>query len=126
MPNFLIALFLVAHGIVHPILAYHPSRDAAQVVGGLWKKSWLLGEGFFAKRVQWLLAFATLLLFVLAALSLLGWLVPQDWWRALWIAAASSSLLTLALFWFTEFFFGVLIDAALLALVLLANWTPLG
>jgi hypothetical protein len=124
MVTILIALFLLAHGIVHPILAYVPSRDAAQVVGGLWTKSWLLGNTPTTKQLIWIGSIVTSVLFALAALSLLGWIIPQDWWRALTIAAAASSLLVLVVFWFTEFFIGVIIDVALLALVLVANWNP--
>jgi hypothetical protein len=124
MLNLLIALFLIAHGIVHPILAYHPSRDEAAIVGGLWKNSWLLGAGPTTKSLIWAGSVVASVLFVCAGLSLMGWIFPQDWWRTLLVAAAVTSLLVLVVFWFAEFFFGIVIDAALLGLVLLANWNP--
>jgi hypothetical protein len=125
MPNFLIALFFVAHGVVHPILAYIPARDNEANIGGLWTKSWLLGDGRTSKQLIWLGSALTAILFALAGLSLLGWILPQDWWRTLTIAAAAASLLVLVIFWFTEFFIGVIIDVVLLALILLVNWNPL-
>lgn len=125
MPNILIALFVAAHGFVHPILAYHESRDEQKIVGGLWTHSWLLGDGPFAKRILSIGCFVTFALTVLAGLSLMGWIVPQDWWHTLMIAAAGASLLVLIVFWFSEFFIGVIIDLGLLALVLLANWNPI-
>jgi hypothetical protein len=126
MPTLLLALFLVAHGAGHPLLAALPSRDAAQLPGAFWTRSWLLGSGPTAKRGIWLGSILTAVLFVLAALSLLGWLVPQEWARTLLVASASASLLVLLVFWFREFVLGILIDAALLALVVIANWNPAG
>jgi hypothetical protein len=110
--------------MVHPILAYHPSRDPAAIVGGLWTRSWLLGSGPLPKRLIWIGSAATGVLFAAAALSLMGWLIPQAWWQTLTLLAAGVSLLVLVVFWFTEFFIGVVIDVVLLALILLLNWNP--
>ena len=124
MLTLLLALFLVAHGAVHPLLAALPSRDAAAVPGAFWTKSWLLGSGPAAKRGIWLGSIITAALFVLAALSMLDWLFPSEWARTLLVASASVSLLVLLVFWFREFILGILIDLAVLALVLVANWNP--
>ena len=124
MPLLLIALFFVAHGIVHPLLAFVPSRDKAETVGGLWTSSWLLGRGPIVKRLIWIGSGVTFVLFACAALSTMGWIIPQDWWRPLTILAAGSSLLVLVVFWFRDFFIGVVIDVALLIVVLVAYWNP--
>lgn len=124
MPLILIALFFVAHGIVHPILAFVPSRDEARTAGGLWRTSWQLGRGPIVKRLIWIGSAVTSILFVFAALSTMGWVIPQDWWPPLTVMAAGSSLLVLVVFWFSEFFIGVLIDAALLIAVLVSSWNP--
>jgi hypothetical protein len=124
MPLLLIALFFVAHGIVHPILAVVPSRDESETVGGLWTSSWLLGRGPIVKQLIWIGSVVTFVLFASAALSTMGWILPQGWWRPLTILAAGSSLLVLVVFWFRDFFIGVVIDVALLIVVLVANWSP--
>lgn len=126
MPTLLLALFLVAHGAVHPLLAALPSRDAAQVPGAFWTKSWLLGGGSTAKLGIWIGSTVTAVLFALAALSLLGWLFPQEWARTLLVLSASLSLLVLLIFWLKDFIVGILIDVAMLALILFANWNPIG
>jgi hypothetical protein len=126
MPTFLIALFFVAHGLVHPLLAYVPARDDESNIGGLWTRSWLLGEGPAVKRVQWIAAFIVAGLFIIAALSLMGWILPQAWWATLLLIAVATSMLVLIVFWFAEFWPGVLINVALLVLLLVLNWNPVG
>lgn len=124
MPTFVIALFIIAHGAVHPILCLVPSRDEAETPGGLWTRSWLLGDGPQVKRLIWIGSWITAGLSILAALSLMGWIIPQDWWQGMVLLAAGASLVVLGVFWFTEFIFGVLIDVALIALVLFSTWSP--
>lgn len=120
MAHFLIAFFFVAHGAVHPLLSYHPTRDQDEIVGGLWRHSWLFGDGQISKRIQWIGSFLTLALFAIAGLSVMGWIIPQDWWQILTILAAGMSLLLLVVYWFTEFFIGVGIDLILLGAVMFA------
>lgn len=126
MPNSIIALFLIAHGIVHPILAVVPGPDSETAqMGTLWNQSWLLGDGSATKTLIYIGAAASCLLLVLSGLSLMDWLVPQDWWRTLTLAGAALSLLVLVVFWNNYFPVGVIIDLALLALLLFANWDPI-
>ncbi len=125
MTLFLLALFLLAHGLVHPLLAWLPSRNEAAIVGGAWTQSWLFGSGPTTKRLIWAACILTAGLYGLTALSTLGLIFPQAWWATLILLATGASLLTLLVFWFSEFFPGILIDLALLALVLVVHWSPL-
>jgi hypothetical protein len=64
------------------------------------------------------------LVFLLAGLSFLGIIVPQAWWRTLWLAGAAFSLALLIVFWHKEFWYGIAINAALLVLPFVVNLSP--
>ena len=63
-----------------------------------------------------------------AALALLGWLVPNDWWRALAIVSAIISLVAIALYWnafiylFPHKVGAIGVNVAILVCLLLADW----
>jgi hypothetical protein len=93
--------------------------------------SWLLTPiiGGTASRILSAILFvAALAGFVLAALALMGWLVPHDWWRTLAVVSAVISIVTIVLFWnaFVAFFpnkVGALgVDIAVLVCLLVLNW----
>lgn len=93
------AVFFV-HGIGH-FMGVMPALRIVDVKG--WNShSWLLTPmiGETASRVLSAILFlAALAGFILAALSLLGWLLPHDWWRTLAVASSALSLVTIVLFW---------------------------
>jgi hypothetical protein len=125
----IIALVLFAHGIGHamgliPILGLGGTET--------WNaKSWLLtgllGDRF--SRVIGFILFAVPLVgFIGAALGLMDWLVPHDWWRTLAIVSAAISLVAVALFWnafvmlFPNKIGAIAVDVAVLIGLLIANW----
>jgi hypothetical protein len=129
--DWLIAAFLVAHALIHmSYLAPAPPRTAG---GPEWPfeltRSWTVSalglEAGVARSVGAALVATTVVLFVLAALATVGWLVPASWWAPLVVAGAGSSLLTLALFFHPWLVLGIAIDAGLLWLVLVAGWVPI-
>ncbi len=125
MPNILIALFIIAHGLVHPILALVPAPDSdPAVVGGFWAKSRLLGDGPTVKMLIYAGSVLACILLVFAGLSLMGWIIPQSWFHTLGVMSAAVSLLVLVVFWHGWFIVGIAIDVALLILLLAANWNP--
>ena len=125
MSNALIGLFIIAHGLVHPILAFSPTPDSdPPEVGGYWAKSWLLGDGSSTKTMIYIGSTIACVLLVLAGLSLMDWIIPQAWWNTLCIMGAALSLLVLVVFWHNWLVVGVVIDIALLILLLFANWNP--
>lgn len=102
----LLALLLIAHGLVHASLNAVPYAPSASFWPSLWRPeaghSWLLqglGLGAEANRVLGgaLLLGATAG-FVLAGFALAGWLVPHAWWPALGLGSAAASLLLFLLF----------------------------
>lgn len=124
-----IALVLFIHGIGHamgliPILGIAGTET--------WHaQSWLLTDliGDTASRVVGFVLFAAGLLgFVGAALGLVGWLVPHDWWRTLATVSAVISLIAIFLFWnafvmlFPNKIGAIAVNVAVLAGLLMTSW----
>ena len=125
-----LALFLVAHGLIH---ASFLSPAAPRTAGGPeWPfeltRSWLVTglqlDAAIARGTGIGLAVASAGLLLLAGLATIGWGVPSSWWTGLTVAGAVSSLVTLLLFFHPWLVLGVAIDVVLLWVVLAAGWTP--
>ncbi|MGB5844295.1 MAG: hypothetical protein WBG94_07620 [Anaerolineales bacterium] len=126
----IIALFLIAHGLVHAGLAAAPNPNAPDAKAGAFftspERSWLLPKlGLDASAVQWLgiilVALATLG-FVLAGLGVFGVPGLTEIWRTVAVISAALSLLLLVLFWHPWLIVGVLIDIGVLVSLLWINW----
>ena len=127
-----IALFLIAHGLVHAGLAAAPDpNDPDKKAGAFFtsaKRSWLLPKlGLSATTIQWigigLVSLATLG-FVLAGLGIFGVPGLDTIWHVIAIISAAISLLLLILFWHRWLVVGVLIDLVILAELLWIKWLP--
>ena len=126
----LIALFLIAHGLVHAGLAAAPIPNDPNAKPGAFftatARSWLLPRlGLNPPAVQWigiiLVALATLG-FVLAGLGVFGVSGLTTVWRTVAIISACVSLLLLVPFWHPWLIMGVLIDIGILITLLWAKW----
>jgi hypothetical protein len=127
--KFLLAAFLAAHAAIHAsYLTPAPPRTAG---GPEWPfelgRSWLIGglrlDPALVRPLGIVLAGATVVLLFAAALATVGWL-PEAWWSGLVVAGATTSLVTLALFFHPWLVLGVAIDAVLLWAVLVTSWAP--
>jgi hypothetical protein len=100
---------------------------------GAWAQNWsshswlLMGDAI--SRILAIILFAVPLIgFLGAALGLMGWLVPHEWWRSLAIVSAVVSLVALALFWnafiylFPHKVGAIAVNVAVLVGLLWANW----
>ena len=126
----LFGVFLIAHALIHvSYLTPPPPRTAG---GPEWPfeltRSWLV-TGFavdpgVARSAGAMLVIVTAILLVAAGLSTLGIGIPVSWWPNLVVAGAVASALTLALYFHPWLALGLVIDAALLYAVLVAQWTP--
>jgi len=126
----LIAIFLIAHGLVHAGLAAAPNPNEPDTKPGAFftsiNRSWLPPKlEIDAVIVQWigiiLVAFATLG-FVLAGLGIFGVTGLNEIWRTVAVVSAGVSLLLLVLFWHPWLIVGVLIDISILIALLWAKW----
>ena len=126
----IIALFLIAHGLVHAGLAAAPDPDDPESKPGAFftspERSWLLPKvGLSTVVVQWigivLVAVATLG-FVLAGLGVFGVPGLSEIWRTLSLISAGVSLLLLVLFWHLWLIVGLLLDIGILVALLWVDW----
>ena len=125
----LIALFLIAHGLVHAGLAAAPDPNAAEEKPGAFftspERSWLFSNLGLSPAVQWIgiaLVAAATLGFVFSGLGVFGVPGLSEIWRTLAVASAVVSLLLLILFWHLWLIVGVLIDIGILVALLWADW----
>jgi hypothetical protein len=99
---FAVLLVLQAHFAASYLVPL--DREAQGEFGGLlrWAWPWSIGDGGLLGRVTAsgdypitgvFLAGGAALLFVLAALAVMGWWVPFGWWRVLAVGGAIHSLL---------------------------------
>jgi hypothetical protein len=90
-------------------------------MGEFWTQSLLFGDGPVVKTLIYVFSIAAAAVLVVAGVSFMA---KADWWRVAWIAGAGFGLLTLVLFWQKDWWIGVLINLALLAVVLFTRFSP--
>ena len=118
----IVGIFLILHGLVYPLLAVIPNpRDDSTKMGEFWTQSLLFGSG---PRVKTLIYGFSIVAAVILIVSGVSFMAKADWWRAAWIAGAGFGLLTLIVFWQKDWWIGVLINLALLAVVLFTRFGP--
>ncbi len=125
-----LAIFIIAHGLVHAILAIAPNpADPSAKPGAFFttaERSWLLPQfGLNASTIQWIgviLVGLSTLGFILAGLGIFGITGLSTIWRTVAIFSAILSLLLLITFWHPWLTVGVLIDIVTLVALLVVNW----
>ena len=126
-----LALFIIAHGLVHAGLAAAPNPADPDAKAGAFftaaERSWLLPKlGFKDSAILWigivLVALSTLG-FVLTGLGIFGVAGLSAIWRTLALLSACLSLLLLITFWHRWLPVGVLIDLGVLV-GFWAGWPP--
>lgn len=131
--TWLLAAFLVGHGLVHLLFVMPrptPTAAAANDVEFPFDlgRSWLLSrvgiEGGQPRTVGVALIGAVLVGYVLAGLATIGLLLPMDWWPGLVLASTAASALLIGLFAQLGLLVGLSIDAVLLWVVLASAWSP--
>jgi hypothetical protein len=133
----IIAFVFAFHGVGHamgiiPALGIVNVEASSQGWMKNWSShSWLLSNllGDTISRVLCVVLYgAALVGFVGAALALLGWVIPHDWWRTLATVSAVISLAALLLFWnalimlFPHKVGALAINVATLVCLLVLNW----
>lgn len=121
----LIGIFIILHGLVHPIMAVVPqpledqTDDNPARLGGFWTGSWLLGDGPQVKTAIYALAALTALVLFAAGIGFVG---PQSWANVVWLAGAGLSLMVLVVFWNTYLVVGIIIDVLMILAVFTVSW----
>jgi hypothetical protein len=125
-----LAIFIIAHGLVHVGLAAAPNPADPIAKPGFFftalERSWLLPQlGLNASAARWIgIIFVGLstLGFLLAGLGIFGIPGLSIIWRTIAIISACISLLLLTLFWHPWLLVGVLINMGILIALLWINW----
>jgi len=121
-----LGIFVIAHGLVHSILAVAPNPSDPDTKPGTFftavDRSWLLPKlGLGAVGIQWigivLVVFSTVG-FVVAGMGFLGVVGITTIWRIAAAAASLISILLLILFWHPWLPIGVVINILLLVALL--------
>ena len=127
-----LGIFVIAHGLVHAILAIAPNPADPDAKPGAFftasERSWLLHPlGLNAMAIQCigivLVALSTLG-FILAGLGIFGVAGLNIIWRTVAIISAIISFLLLIVFWHHWLPVGVLIDILTLLALVWAKWPP--
>jgi hypothetical protein len=125
------ALLMIAHGVVHYILALVPVAKPGEPRTPFWPSWWRtdVDEQWLASRLGlnpgvvrtagWLLWLVSLVGFVAAGLGLLGVPGLSEIWRELMVAASGFSLVLFLFYWHPHLFVGVALDLICLAVA----WT---
>jgi hypothetical protein len=129
-----LGIFIIAHGLVHTILAIAPNPADPDAKPGAFftasERSWLLPQlGLNASTIQWIgiiLVGLSTLGFVLAGLGIFGVTGLSTIWRTVAIISAIISLLLLITFWHPWLPIGVLIDIGTLVALVWAKWPTVG
>jgi hypothetical protein len=127
-----LALFIIAHGLVHAILAIAPNPTDPNAKPGAFfsaaERSWLLSQLWMdaptIRRIGFLLVGLSTLGFVLTGLGIFGIAGLSILWRTVAIISAGISLLLLITFWHRWLPIGVLIDVGTLFSLLVIHWPP--
>lgn len=110
-------ILLIAHGLVHLLYLVEDVPEFTL------ERSWIV-PGAAARPVAYVLMVATITASLVLGLAVWGVPVIQTLWPVATVAAAATSLALLGAFWHNRLVFGVIINLALLAVVVLRpEWT---
>jgi hypothetical protein len=125
----IIAAVLFVHGIGHVlgIMAALQSNPSENWSSRSWLLTGLIGDTA-SRVISFVLFLGALIGFIGAALALMDWLLPHEWWRSMSVISAVISLLALGLFWkaFPSFFpnkiGAIVVNVAVLVTLLWLEW----
>lgn len=129
MVKIVIAVVLFAHGIGHvlgPLQVFRVAQANPAWAGDSWLLTGVAGQTV-SNVVGLVLWIAAMIGFVAAAAVVMGWL-PASWWVPLAVGSSVVSLVAIALFPnafpVTSTVGAVVVDAAVLAAVVVFKWAP--
>jgi len=129
----LIAIFLIAHGLVHMSLSNVPLPEPGGLHTPFWPSWWRqnvdptwpaarLGlSADLVRTLGWVLWLLVMACFVIAGLGVLGFPLLNQVWQPVAVGASVLSLVLLGLYWHPWFVAGPVLDAAIL-IAIRASW----
>jgi hypothetical protein len=130
--TWLLAAFLVGHGLVHIAFAT-PVPATPAPAGGMEypfdvNEAWLvtsrIADVSIVRVLVWALVAVTVIGYLLAALSTVGIVVPTTLWPALVVAATAASAALMIIGLTPALALGIAIDIVLFAVVFTSAWSP--
>jgi hypothetical protein len=129
--TWLLAAFLLGHGLVHIMFAAPPPADpnspAADFAFDL-GRSWLVTSGLLSapavRAIVLVVVTATVVGYALTAMATVGLLVPAGWWSPLLLGSTIASLALMFIGLSATLVLGIAIDIVLLWAVLATVWSP--
>jgi hypothetical protein len=128
--RWLLAAFLIGHGLVHVMFVAPRPAEAEASAGGVpypfdLTRSWLLSgaDPALLRTIGTVLVAAIVVAFVMAGLASVGWLLPLATWSWLVVVGSLASLLMLGLFFQPGLLVGLTITVALLVAGA-SSWRP--
>ncbi|MGB7094663.1 MAG: hypothetical protein WBD62_08455 [Anaerolineales bacterium] len=134
MVRIIIGIFFILHGFVYLLFFGQSQRLFELRPGMVWPDdSWLFSRFLGEQATRWLASIT----FILAAIAFvaggIGLILGQAWWRPIVVGAAIFSSAISVLFWDgrrqrlgAQGGIGLLINLAILAVLLILQWTSLG
>jgi hypothetical protein len=129
--TWLIAAFLLGHGLVHimfatppPVAAGDPSAEFAFDVNRSWLISSRVVDVSFLRLVVVAMVAVVVVGYGLAAMSTLGLVIPQSLWPALVVASTVASAALMLIGLSPALALGIAIDVVLLWVVIASVWMP--
>jgi hypothetical protein len=129
----LLAAFLMGHGLVHVMFLVPEPTTARQGAGAMdypfdATKSWLVGAHILDSTLvrPLVIGFVAVVVigYSLAALATVGILVPASWWSVLVVVATSASAALMVVALSPGLVLGIAIDLVLLWLAIVVAWSP--
>jgi hypothetical protein len=130
--TWLLAAFLLGHGLVHVMFAV-PAPAAPAPAGGMEypfdvNQSWLvtsrIADVATVRVLVWALVVVTVVGYLLAALSTVGFVVSTSLWPMLVVVATAASAGLLVIGLAPALALGIAIDIVLLAVIFTSTWSP--
>jgi hypothetical protein len=130
--TWLIAAFLLGHGLVHVMFAVAPPNASTDPAAAEFafdaNRSWLVTDRLVDARALRLIVLALIAVtiggYTLAALSTLGFVIPTTLWPALVIAATTASAALMVIGLTPALVLGIAIDLVLFVVVITSAWLP--
>lgn len=131
--TWLLAAFLLGHGLVHIMFAAPPPAEPNSPAADFAfdpERSWLVTSGLLSTSavraiVLGLVAIAVVG-YALTALATVGLFVPAAWWTGLLVVSTAASALLMVVALMPGLALGVAIDLVLIWVAITAAWTPAG
>jgi hypothetical protein len=122
MWKLILGIFFIVHGLIHWIyVAPEPNTSGARMWSFLTGR-WIVTRGILEEHAAMVIGIVLISVITLGfAVSGIGLLTSQEWWRITAIASAVVSLVLVGLFWHNWMIAGPILNAVIIIVALFWN-----